>query len=287
MASEQLTAFLEARDFLFRHRDDYQTAYRDFRWPAAYALQLGAGLLRRHGRRQHAHGSLGGRGRRHGDAPVLRPDGGALQPGGQLHARGRDAARRPAADDARQRGAALGPHAGGHQDGGGRDPGDDAAGGRRPARPPGARQRAPRRHRSGQHGEIRGVAGRLQPHLRRRHRPRLDSLRGGLPPRPGLHPGRPDPRGRPAAALFHLGHDHQAQARAAHAPELHDRPPLDHVLDRPAAGRRAPEHQLPGLGQARLELLLRALERGLLRLHLQLRPLQRQGPARGAGPLRR
>jgi acetyl-CoA synthetase len=33
MASAQLTAFLEARDFLFRHRSDYQTAYRDFRWP--------------------------------------------------------------------------------------------------------------------------------------------------------------------------------------------------------------------------------------------------------------
>ena len=33
MASEQLKAFLEARDFLFRHRDDYQTAYRGFRWP--------------------------------------------------------------------------------------------------------------------------------------------------------------------------------------------------------------------------------------------------------------
>lgn len=27
------TAFLEARDFLFRHRTDYATAYRDFRWP--------------------------------------------------------------------------------------------------------------------------------------------------------------------------------------------------------------------------------------------------------------
>ena len=25
--------FLEARDFLLRHRDDYATAYRDFRWP--------------------------------------------------------------------------------------------------------------------------------------------------------------------------------------------------------------------------------------------------------------
>ena len=27
-------AFLEARDFLFVHRDDYETAYRDFGWPA-------------------------------------------------------------------------------------------------------------------------------------------------------------------------------------------------------------------------------------------------------------
>jgi acetyl-CoA synthetase len=27
-------AFIEARDFLLRHREDYDTAYRDFRWPA-------------------------------------------------------------------------------------------------------------------------------------------------------------------------------------------------------------------------------------------------------------
>ena len=26
-------AFLQARDFLLAHRDDYATAYRDFRWP--------------------------------------------------------------------------------------------------------------------------------------------------------------------------------------------------------------------------------------------------------------
>jgi acetyl-CoA synthetase len=26
-------AFMQARDFLFRHREDYETAYRDFRWP--------------------------------------------------------------------------------------------------------------------------------------------------------------------------------------------------------------------------------------------------------------
>jgi len=31
--AEGLEAFLAARDFLFQHREDYATAYRDFRWP--------------------------------------------------------------------------------------------------------------------------------------------------------------------------------------------------------------------------------------------------------------
>ena len=30
---DSLTSFLAARDFLLAHRDDYETAYRDFRWP--------------------------------------------------------------------------------------------------------------------------------------------------------------------------------------------------------------------------------------------------------------
>jgi hypothetical protein len=30
---ERLKAFLAARDFLLTHREDYETAYRDFRWP--------------------------------------------------------------------------------------------------------------------------------------------------------------------------------------------------------------------------------------------------------------
>src|ERR1700732_4714618 len=33
MSSANAAAFLAAREFLFRHRDDYATAYRDFRWP--------------------------------------------------------------------------------------------------------------------------------------------------------------------------------------------------------------------------------------------------------------
>ncbi|MGC2324266.1 MAG: AMP-binding protein, partial [Terriglobales bacterium] len=31
--TEGLKSFLAARDFLIRHREDYETAYRDFRWP--------------------------------------------------------------------------------------------------------------------------------------------------------------------------------------------------------------------------------------------------------------
>ena len=41
----------EARDFLLAHREDYDAAYRDFRWPAVDRVQLGARLVRRAGRR--------------------------------------------------------------------------------------------------------------------------------------------------------------------------------------------------------------------------------------------
>jgi acetyl-CoA synthetase len=33
MSSSNAAAFLAARDFIFRHREDYTAAYRDFRWP--------------------------------------------------------------------------------------------------------------------------------------------------------------------------------------------------------------------------------------------------------------
>ena len=32
-AGDSVRAFYTAREFLFTHRDDYDTAYRDFRWP--------------------------------------------------------------------------------------------------------------------------------------------------------------------------------------------------------------------------------------------------------------
>ena len=65
------------------------------------------------------------------------------------------------------------------------------------------------------------------------------------------------------------------------------RQPVDHVLGRPATRRRALEHQLAGLGQHAQELLLRATERPGLRVRLQLRPLRAAGGARHAGALRR
>ena len=46
-------------------------------------------------------------------------------------------------------------------------------------------------------------------------------------------------------------------------------PSLHHVLDRPRAGRRAPEHLVAGLGQACVELLLRTVECGRLCVHPQ------------------
>ena len=94
---------------------------------------------------------------------------------------------------------------------------------------------------------------------------------------------RPDPGRRPAVPVLHLGHHVQAQAGAAQPPELSGGPPVDDVLDRPEARRRALEHQLARLGQARLELLLRAVERRRDDLHLQLRALQRARRAGRAG----
>ena len=69
------------------------------------------------------------------------------------------------------------------------------------------------------------------------------------------------PRRRDAAALLHVGHDGAAQARRAHARVLPGRAPVDDVLDRSATRRRAPQHLLARLGQARLEQRLRAVER--------------------------
>jgi hypothetical protein len=75
----------------------------------------------------------------------------------------------------------------------------------------------------------------------------------------------------PLLLYFTSGTTSQAQAGRAHPHQLPGGPPVDDVLARPAARRRPPQHLLAGLGQARVELLLRAVDRRGHDLHLQLR----------------
>src|SRR5271169_5897572 len=65
----------------------------------------------------------------------------------------------------------------------------------------------------------------------------------------------------PLLLYFTSGHHGQAQAGVAQPSELSGRAVDGNVLARRAAGRRPPQHLLAGLGQARLELLFRAVER--------------------------
>ena len=113
---------------------------------------------------------------------------------------------------------------------------------------------------------------------------RMASLRFGEPRRRSLHRERRTRASDPMLLYFTSGTTAHAKARGAHASELSRRPPLDAVLDRLAGRRSSLEHQLARVGQARLELLLRPVERGGNRLHLQLRALQREGRARGTRP---
>ena len=96
----------------------------------------------------------------------------------------------------------------------------------------------------------------------------------------GVHAGRGDRRRRSDAALFHVRHHGEAQARAAFASLLSDRPSRDHVRARPDARRRASQRRLAGMGEARLELVLLAVERRRDGVRLQPAALRRQGAAR-------
>ena len=98
--------------------------------------------------------------------------------------------------------------------------------------------------------------------------------------RPVEHPGT-GPR-RPAAAVLHVRH-HAQPKLVEHTQVSYPRgAPDDDVLAGAAAGRRAPEHLLAGLGQARLVLLLRAVDRRGDGVRLQLPPLRRRPPAEPA-----
>ncbi len=280
-------AFLDARDFLLRHRTDYDTRLPRFPLAAARVVQLGARLLRRDGARQRAPRAVDRRCRDgRGRAGFVRADVGALVADGQSSAPARGGPRRPPAADAAEPRRAVGRHAGRDEARRGGAARHHAAARRGGARSRDDRRRALRGDRRGRGREIRPGRRGGDAHHRRRRARGLAALRRGLRRLGRIRARRAHPRRRPAAALFHLGHHLQAEARRAHASHLSGRPPVDDVLDRPAAGRHPLEHQLAGLGQARVELLLRAVERAGLRVRLQLRALRSQAGARRAGALR-
>ena len=65
----------------------------------------------------------------------------------------------------------------------------------------------------------------------------------------------------PLLLYFTSGTTAQPEAGRAHPHVVSGRASVDHVLDRSAARRRAPQHLLAGLGKARLEQRVRAVER--------------------------
>ena len=87
---------------------------------------------------------------------------------------------------------------------------------------------------------------------------------------------------RPPAALLHVRHDQPPQARRAHPGLLSRGPPVDDVLAGREAGRRAPQHLLGRLGQARVVVLLRAVDRRGDDRGPQLRALRPADPAAAA-----
>ena len=125
---------------------------------------------------------------------------------------------------------------------------------RRSDRPLRARPGPPRNHQRRQYREIRRHPRRLHAHRGWRHpaTPGMAPLRGRLRGSGRVRAGRRDARHRPAAAVFHLGHDGAAEAGAAQPSELSGRPSGDDVLDRPRTRRHPSEHLVAGLGEARL-----------------------------------
>ncbi len=279
-------AFLKARDFLLAHREDYERAYRDFRWPALdrfnWALdyfdpmargndRLGLWIVDEVGaetrltfaelaaRSSRVANHLRGLGVRRGDRLLLMLGNVAPLWECMLAAMKLGAVIVPAT-------TLLEP--------------------RRPCRPVCPRPGPPRRDQRRQYRQIRRARRRLHADRGRWGRARLGSLGGGLPGVGAFFTGWRDQCLRPALALFHLGHDGQAEARAAQPSELSGRSSDSNVLAGRAAGRHPPQYLVAGLGQACLELLLCAVERGGDGVHAEPAALQREGAARGDRALR-
>lgn len=241
-------------------------------------VQLGARLLRSDGARQRPARALDRRRRDgHRRAVFVCADVRALVADRELAARHRRRARRPDPADVAEPRRALGRDA--RRDEARRDRAarDDAAVGRRRARPRADRRREIRDRRRERNREVRAAGARPRAEDRRgRAARRLARDERRLRGERRLRARRRHARERCDAAVFHVGHDVEAEARRAYAPHLSGRSSLDDVLDRAAAGRHPLEHQLAGLGQARVELLLRAVERAGLRVRSTMRASRRR-----------
>ena len=277
--NQSAQAFYAAREFLLSHREDYDTAYRDFRWPEIDGVQLGARPLRR------------------------RPPPGAAtqralwiveQDGSEAHWTFAELSARSnqVANWLREQGVARGDRVIlmlGNQ--------VELWETLLAAMKLGAvvipattlLTAADLRDRLDRGNAKHVVVGGADTGQVRRRRRRLHPDRGAATrPRAGCDyadaagaPDRSRPTASPAArrhpaALLHLRHDGEAQARRAHARVLPGRAPVHDVLDRAGARRRPPQHLLAGLGEARVEQRLRAVDRRGVRARHELRAVRRR-----------
>ena len=265
--NQSAQAFNAARDFLLSHRDDYDTAYRDFRWPELdefnWALDY-FDALRRASRRPA--GAVDRRARTAGGANcTLRRAVRRVEPGRQLAARAGRQARRPRAADARQRRCGCGRSMlAAMKLGAVIIPATTLLDAGRPARP--ARPRPA----SGTSSPVASDAGKFDDVAGDYTRIAVGDAGRGLAattPTPPRHsspftPDGADPGRRPAAALLHLRH-HRASRSWSSTPTR--RYPVGHLSTMYWIGLQPGDVHLnissPGLGQARLELRLRAVDR--------------------------
>ena len=245
-----------------------------FRWPALDEFNWALDWFDAIARGNDAAGAVDRRARTAArTGSVVRRAVGALEPGRQLAARARRRARRPDPADARQPGRAVGDDARGDEARRGDHPGDDAA---RPADLADRVERGDARHvvaAQRRRRQVRRRAGRLHADRRRRRR----RPAGTRTPTPTARRRRSRPtaptHGRPIRCC---STSPRARRRSRSSSSTRTRRyPVGHLSTMYWIGLQPGDVHLnislAGLGQARLEQLLRALERRGDRLRLQLR----------------
>ena len=291
-AGDSVQAFYAARGFLFAHRDDYDTAYRDFRWPEldtfnwaldhvdAVAADPVRGarralwIVEQDGTEAHwTFAELAARSNRVANRlrewGVRRGDRIVLMLGNQVELWETLLA-------AMKLGAVVIPATTQLRAADVRDRLDRG----------GARHVVVAASATGAFADVRR---RLHPHRGRRRARRVAGLR--------RRPTRPRPTSPRTAVtraddplLLYFTSGTTARPKLVehtHA-SLPGRAPVDDVLDRAGARRRPPQHLLAGLGEARLEQRVRpVVRRGAACCVLQLRTVRRPGRAGRPRPVRR